>query len=59
MLEASSILSRVVKSCKEVVVLNISGSVGVLLKLAGLESAVLNCLNLSIDVSGIPVANTY
>ena len=41
------------------VVVNISGSVGVLLKLAGLESAVLNCLNLSIDVSGIPVANTY
>ena len=59
MSETSDILSHVVESCKELVALNISGSVGVLRNVAGLQSVVLNCLNLKyIDVSGIPVANT-
>ena len=59
MSETSDILSHVAESCKELVALNISGSVGVLRNLAGLQSVVLNCLNLKyIDVSGIPVANT-
>ena len=59
MSETSDILSHVAESCKELVALNISGSVGVLQSLAGLQSVVLNCLNLKfIDVSGIPVANT-
>lgn len=59
MLEASDVLSHVAESCKELVALNISGSVGVVANLAGLQSVVLNCLNLKfIDVSGIPVANT-
>lgn len=60
MLEASDILSLVAESCKELVALNVNGSVGVMLNLAGLQSVVLNCLNLKfIDVSGIPVANFY
>ena len=57
-LEASDILSLVAESCKELVALNVSGSVGVLMNLAGLQSVIQNCLNLKfIDVSGIPIAN--
>lgn len=57
-LEASDILSHVAESCKELMALNVSGSVGVMLNLAGLQSVILHCSKLRfIDVSGIPIAN--
>ena len=57
-LEGSDILLHVAESGKELVALNVCGSVGVMVNLAGLQSVVQNCLNLKfIDVSGIPIAN--